>query len=43
MKKRYLSRQERKMPPDEKANRLTFTPPARQRVAFFRRCGKRRY
>ncbi|MEA5025786.1 hypothetical protein SDC9_46942 [bioreactor metagenome] len=43
MKKKYPIRQKRKMPPDEKTNRLTFTPPARQRVAFFRRCGKRRH
>lgn len=43
MKKKYSIRQEKKVLPDVKSNHITFTPPARQRVAFFRRCGKRRY
>lgn len=43
MKKKYPIRQEKKVPPDAKIKRLTFTPPARQQVAFFRRCGKRRH
>lgn len=43
MKKKYPIRQEKKVLPDAKPNHFTFTPPARQRVAFFRRCGKRRH
>lgn len=41
MKKKYPIRQREKIAPDAKNNSCTFTPPARQRVAFFRRCGKR--
>lgn len=35
MKKKYPIRQEIKALSDRKPNRLTFTPPAKQQVAFF--------
>jgi len=42
MQKQYSKQQQKKEPLPAKLNHLSYRPSAHQRVAFFRRCGKRR-
>ena len=42
MQKQYIKQWLKKEPLSVKLNQVSFKPSAHQRVAFFRRCGKRK-
>jgi hypothetical protein len=42
MQKKYAKQIQKKEPLTQKLNHLSYRPSAHQRVAFFRRCGKRK-